>query len=240
VDFSFYMGMVDRMPTLWRQEEMKIVNEYVRHSSVINGRDKDVLNSLFTLHAPNANRILDCTHNQGTMWRDTSFQPIRSDIDQQFNVDIISDFKFLPYAQGSLDVIVFDPPHLPTNAASKNSSKIWERRYGITDSGDGRDGDHVNGMFEPFLNSARFCLRYGGLVFAKIADLVHNHRYQWQHVEFILAAQKCGMTPCDLIIKCDPSAGKLTSSKWQNAHHFRKAHCYWIVVRNSLYCEGRP
>jgi hypothetical protein len=46
-------------------------------------------------------------------------------------------------------------------------------------------------------------------VLAKIADLVHNHRYQWQQVDFINAVREVGMTPCDMMIKCDPCAGNL-------------------------------
>ena len=101
----------------------------------------------------------------------------------------------------------------------------------------GRDGDNVGELFEPFLKDASRVLKPGGIILAKVADLVHNHRYHFQHVMFINAVQSCGMTPCDLMIKCDPNAGNLKSSKWESVKHFRKAHCYWIVVRNSDRCE---
>jgi hypothetical protein len=159
------------------------------------------------------------------------------DIDSSFDVDYVADFGSMPFDNASFDVLVFDPPHLPTNAASKNSSRMWEQSYGITATGEGRDGDNVSGMFPRFLKEAKRVLVKGGIVLCKIADLVHNHRYQWQHVDFINSVNACGMTPCDLVIKCDPAAGKLKSSKWVNVKHFRKAHCYWIVVRNSNKCE---
>jgi hypothetical protein len=150
----------------------------------------------------------------------------------------VADFTAIPFADGSYDIIVFDPPHLPTNAASENSSKIWEKSYGITSDGEGREGDNVSGMFIPFLKEAKRVLNKNGIVLAKIADIVHNHRYQWQHVDFVNATLEVGMTPCDLLIKCDPSAGNLQSSKWNNVKHLRKNHCYWIVVRNSSRCES--
>jgi hypothetical protein len=159
------------------------------------------------------------------------------DINPEFDLDFVGDFAKMPFDNGSMDVIVFDPPHLPTHAASVNSSKMWEKRYGVTDSGEGREGDNVCGMFKGFLLEARRVLKVDGIVLAKIADLTHNHRYQWQHVDFINDVREVGMTPCDLMIKCDPNAGHLESSKWQHVKHLRKAHCYWIVVRNSDKCE---
>ena len=97
--------------------------------------------------------------------------------------------------------------------------------------------DHVNDLFTPFLLEAQRVLRPRGIVVAKIADLVHNHLYQWQHVEFINAATALGMNPCDVAIKVDPASGNLASSKWKRVLHLRRAHLYWIVVRADGSCE---
>lgn len=211
--------------------------------TVLQGRDHEALEILIALHAVRTGKrlaILDATCNQGTMWRDCTYAPtVRMDIDPLHALDVVGDFTAMPFEAGSFDVVVFDPPHLPTHAASKNSSKIWKRRYGITEEGAGREEDNVSGMFMPFLVEAERVLRPGGIVLAKIADLVHNHRYQWQQVAFVLAVEQVpGLSPCDMLIKADPNAGSLMSSKWQNPKHLRKAHCYWIVVRKGR-CE-RP
>lgn len=89
-----------------------------------------------------------------------------------------------------------------------------------------------------FFKEAKRILKENGIVLAKIADIVHNHKYQWQHVDFIIAAREIGLTPCDMIIKADPNAGNLSSSKWKNIKHVRKAHCYWIVCRSGT-CERK-
>jgi SAM-dependent methyltransferase len=210
-----------------------------RYTSVFRGRDNEVIPKLLEVHCEvDDPLILDVTYNKGSMWKELNYRVLRMDIDPQFRLHFVGDFRYLPFKENSFDVLVFDPPHLPTNAASKNSSKMWERRYGITSKeGMGRDGDHVGEMFEPFLEQAKRVLKPGGLILAKLADLVHNHKYQWQHVMFINAVQSVGMTACDLMIKSDPAAGNLKSSKWNNVKHFRKNHCYWIVVRNSNRCE---
>ena len=209
-----------------------------RFRTVLNGKDVEAIDILISIHcAVHEPKILDCTYNAGKMWKGSRYTPTRMDIDVQHTLDVVGDCTHMPFADQTYDIIVFDPPHLPVAAASAHSSRIWERQYGITATGVGREGDNVSGMFLPFLLEAKRVLKQGGVILAKIADLVHNHRYQWQQVDFINSVRQSQMTPCDMLIKCDPSAGNLQSSKWANVKHLRKAHCYWIVVRNSAKCE---
>ncbi|MFA5557835.1 MAG: hypothetical protein WDA59_00020 [Methanofastidiosum sp.] len=211
--------------------------------SIFAGKDNELLPILIDIHSDNNNPvILDCTYNKGTMWKGIMhhYNVTTMDIDESYKVDYVADFRNMPFSNKSFDIIIFDPPHLPTNAATENSSKIWEERYGINNkSGMGRDGDNVSEMFLPFLLEAKRILKDGGIVLAKISDIIHNHRYQWQHIDFISAVKKINMTPCDMVIKADPSAGNLKSSKWKNIKHFRKCHCYWIVARKSSRCESK-
>jgi hypothetical protein len=210
-----------------------------RKYSILRGRDPEALSILFDIHVgADDPRILDCTYNQGTMWKGLDYKPVRMDIDPSFELDVVGDFRDLGglFPANSFDVLVFDPPHLPSSAASPKSSKMWKMRYGITNDPT-RCGDNVSPLFLPFLSGAKEILRPDGVILAKIADLTHNHRYQWQHIDFINAVFSVGLTPCDMLIKVDPAAGNLKSSKWKNVKHLRKCHCYWIVVRNSTRCE---
>ena len=206
--------------------------------SVLNGVDAEAIEVLLGIHCSTESpKILDCTHNTGKMWKGIPKDGlVRMDKDPSFPIDVCADFFFLPFEEEAFDVVVFDPPHLPSNAASKGSSKIWEKRYGITDD-DRRRGDNVSSLFLPFLSEARRVLDQKGIILAKIADLTHNHRYQWQHIDFINAVIGVDMTPCDMMVKCDPRAGRLQSSKWKTVKHLRKSHCYWIVVRKTKSCE---
>lgn len=210
----------------------------MRPKSVVLGRDRDVIPQLIDMHALSQPAILDVCHNKGVMWKGSTYRVITMDIDPQFGTEYIADFRALPFPDDSFDVIAFDPPHLPAAAASENSSGIYRRKYGLTGDGDYRQGDNVSPAFGPFLLEAKRVLRENGIVIAKIADLVHNHRYQWQHVDFVNAAIAVGLTPCDVIVKVDPVGSNLASSKWKHVRHFRRAHCYWLVVRKGR-CE-RP
>jgi hypothetical protein len=208
----------------------------IRYETVSHGKDSEIVAILLSLHAVSDPLILDCTYNSGKMWRRSEYKPIRMDINSVFELDVVADFTAMPFADTSFDVIVFDPPFLPTHAASAKSSKIWELQYGITANIPLRGGDNVCPMFKPFLLEARRVLKPEGIVIAKIGDLVHNHRQQFQGVEFINCTREVGLCPCDLLIKVRTS--NLNSSKWKSVRHLRKTHSYFFVVRKGG-CERK-
>lgn len=211
-----------------------------RPESVVYGRDSVVIPLLLAVHAVPDPDILDATHNKGVMWKGLKYRVTSNDLDPEQSCDYTQDCRdmhLIPDA--SYDVVAFDPPHLPAHIASPNSSGIERSQYGLNAEGDYRQGDNISPLFAPFLREAKRVLRPEGIVIAKLADFIHNHRYQWSHVEFINAAIAEGMTPCDAIIKADPCASNLKSSKWENVLHFRRAHCYWIVVRTGKRCERK-
>lgn len=209
-----------------------------RPESVVYGRDKDVIPLLLSVHAAADPDILDVTHNRGVMWKGLKYRVTSLDVDPEHGCDFTADCRDTGLPEAAWDVVAFDPPHLPAAAASPGSSGIERAQYGLTEHGDYRQGDNVSPLFVPFLHEAERLLRPGGIVIAKLADLVHNHRYQWQHVDYVNAVRQVGLTPCDVVIKADPCASNLKSSKWQNVRHFRRAHCFWIVARKGG-CERK-
>src|SRR5688572_23276653 len=106
-----------------------------RPTSIIMGRDRDVIPVLMSIHATSDKPvILDVTHNTGKMWKGLDYPVIRLDQAAGLPVDTRGDFGRLPFRSQIFDVLVFDPPHLPNHAASKNSSLIFKKNYGITES----------------------------------------------------------------------------------------------------------
>ena len=93
-------------------------------------------------------------------------------------------------------------------------------------------------MHEDFLKEAKRVLVNDGLIFAKIKDYIHNHKYQWNLEYWNAAVRNARLTPCDLIIKRDPCGGNLKSGRWKKSHHARNVHCYWSVVRKGK-CEPK-
>lgn len=208
-----------------------------RPMSVMLARDPEVLRTMLAFYARPDAKVLDVTANERRMWNGVDWPGVTfADIDPAMKPDIVCDFRALTVPDASFDVIVFDPPHLPSAAASAKSDQGFVGRYGL---GHAPKADNISGYFPPFFAEAVRVLRPDGMIFAKLKDFVHNHTYQWTLADFIAAARaQPGLTPCDLIVKRDPSAGSMKSSKWQKAHHVRNAHCWWVVVRKGR-CEAK-
>lgn len=211
-----------------------------RPLSVIEGRDPTVLQTALDFYARPGARVLDVTANVRRIWRGVVWAgPIyHLDRDARVAPQVVGDFLQLPICDAAVDVVVFDPPHLPAAAGTARSASQTgiTPEYGLRDS---LRADHVGEWFAPFLQEAARVLVADGLLFAKLKDYVHNHRYQWQLARFIAAVEVTpGLTACDLLIKRDPSGGNLKSGRWQRAHHARNAHCWWVIVRKGG-CEPR-
>jgi hypothetical protein len=208
-----------------------------RIKSVIEGRDNDVLDALFGFYSRPEGIVVDVTSNARRMWKklDTS-GVIFCDISPSVHPDVVADFRQLPFADNSISAIVFDPPHLPMAAGTDKSLPHFVRNYGLSRS---VHADNISSFFIPFLLEANRVLKDDGLVFAKLADFVHNHKYQWSLVDWVNAVRSVdGLTPTDLIIKRDPCAGNLKSGKWEASYHARRSHCWYSIVRKGK-CEPK-
>jgi hypothetical protein len=211
--------------------------------SVFHGRDNQLLPEMIQFYAPQAKRIVDVSCNARRMWKgvttSSDTQCLYYDIDFEMGPNVVCSWDSLPNKDSSIDLIIYDPPHLPLAAASPMSIPTEQGPY-IVNYGLKRStkADNVAGFHPPFLAEAKRVLVPDGLIFAKIKDYVHNHKYQWNLAMFNEAAVQAKLTPCDLIIKIDPCGGNLKSGRWVQAHHAKGVHCYWVVVRNGR-CEPR-
>lgn len=180
--------------------------------------------------------VLDCTINKGRFWAGSKYKSLVTgmDIDPSHLPDIVGDNRTMDgVADNSFDVVVYDPPHIPNQG--KDRTKDFRDRFGLGGKSGKDDNYNFAHEYVLVLKQIARVLKDGGVFFAKITDYVHNHRYQWALVDFVLAVRGAGMTPCDLVIKT--RKGPIIDPKWKNRHHVRRRHCYWVVGRNSLSCE---
>ncbi len=203
--------------------------------SIWSGDDAELLERMLCFYPKNEPKdILDATVNEGRFWRGTRRRITGMDINPACKPDILADNGDMPCCDESFDVIVYDPPHIPNQGSDR--SKDFNDRFGLIVKSPAEKGYNLSHTFPPFLKEAYRVLRKNGVLFCKIADYVHGHRFQWAHVELINAAVKVGFTPCDCIVKI--RKGPITDPRWKKAHHARRQHCYWIVLRKSSKCEA--
>jgi len=159
------------------------------------------------------------------------------DIDPQYKPTIIADNrKMIGVNSAQFGVVVYDPPHVGPQGRDK-SKKRFDVDFGATVEC-GKEHDwNLSYLYPPFLKEANRVLKPDGLLLAKITDMVNNHKSKWPHCDFMRMAEEAGFTVCDLIVKI--RKGPMVSTKWKQAHHARKRHCFWIVCRKSDDCERR-
>lgn len=202
--------------------------------SVWNGEDSDLLNLLLEFYPKTVpQRILDATVNGGRFWRGSRWSHIGMDIDAQHHPILVGDNMQAPFRKSVFDVVVYDPPHVPNQG--KDRQKDFVKRFGLGMKSASEHGYNFSHLYKAFAKEAFRILKPDGLLLCKITDYIHNHRYQWAHIEMIQSAIEAGLTPCDCIVKI--RKGPIVDPKWKIAHHARRQHCYWLVFRNSAKCE---
>lgn len=177
--------------------------------------------------------ILDATVNGRRFWRGSTRPVIGLDIDARHRPEVCADHAAMPFGSSSFDVVVYDPPHIPNQG--HDQSKDFNTRFGLGARSSKENGYTFAHTYPAFMAEAWRILINDGILLCKIADYVHNHRYQWAHVDLIRAGQDAGFTACDCIIKV--RKGPIIDPKWKIAHHTRRQHCYWVVFRKSDRCE---
>ena len=209
---------------------------YAPISSVWEGTDAALLETMMGFYASiDPEPILDSTYNHGRFWKGSERCVVSMDIDPKYDPMVVGDNREMRGVPDDFfGVVVYDPPHVGPQGRDK-SCKRFDEDFGATMEC-GKDQDWtLSYLYPPFLEQAKRVLKPEGLLFAKITDMVNNHRSRWAHVDFMRMADEAGFTVCDLIVKV--RTGPMVSTKWRNAHHARKRHCFWIICRNGTSCE---
>jgi SAM-dependent methyltransferase len=224
-----------RQPKLLPDDELpQLEPNYQPLSSVWHGTDAELLERMLDFYPRTPpRRILDATVNIGRFWLGSRRSVIGMDIDIQHGPNIAGDNLHMPFQDESFDVVVYDPPHIPNQGQDK--SKDFNTRFGLVLKSPAENGYNFSHLYPPFVQEAYRVLKSEGILFCKITDYIHNHRFQWAHIEVIKAAEAVGFRPCDCIIKI--RKGPIISPKWKTAHHTRRHHCFWLVFRKSDKCE---
>ncbi|MCP4704078.1 MAG: class I SAM-dependent methyltransferase [candidate division Zixibacteria bacterium] len=219
--------------TLDNQPE-QLETGYQPLSSVWEGADAELLEKMLDFYPRERPRlILDATVNTGRFWRGSQRPVIGIDIEAKHRPNIVTDNLHMPFPDEHFDVIVFDPPHIPNQG--KDKSKDFNTRFGLVLKSSAKNNYNFSHLYPPFAQQAYRILKPEGILFCKITDYVHGHRFQWAHIDFIAAAAEVGFCPCDCIIKI--RKGPIISPRWKTAHHTRRHHCYWLIFRKSNKCE---
>lgn len=198
-----------------------------------------VFADLMRLHVPKGSRVADVTYGRGVFWKlipAGDYHLTATDLSSGV------DCRKLPYAAGSYDAVVFDPPYIEgffrraAGSAALASHSDFFSRYshadvqGSKDSGGSSFSYHeqVIGLYRSGIDEAYRVLRDGGVLVLKCQDEVSCHRQFLTHVQIINYATSNGLYCKDLFVVMRRDTPQATP-RMKRQKHARKNHSYFLV-----------
>lgn len=184
--------------------------------------------------------VVDVTYGRGLFW--THYRPARL-VAHDLALDGV-DFRTLPEADGTVDVLVFDPPYIPQGG--RDSSTIdgpripgganvsggdgFLERYGLVDGP--RTVVELDELFRAGLKEASRVLRAGGRLLVKCSDYVTSGRYVSGRHRVVGAALDLGFIQVDEFVHYSGTGPQpLTDADGnpRRQYHSRRAHSFLVV-----------
>lgn len=209
------------------------------------GGNAEIFPSILNLHVEEGAKIADCTFAKGVFWKKvdlTKYDLFASDIRQEPNklgVPVaLCDCRALPYANESLDALVFDPPYMEglyrqkeVSLAGSGSHDSFRKYYS-----NGKKSVHqlkyharVVDMYLTSAVEAKRVLRKGGTYIVKAQDEVSANRQKLTHVELIYGLEQLGFYCKDLFVIV--RTNKPAIAKVKKQEHARKNHSYFLIFQ---------
>jgi len=202
----------------------KATNDLVFSASV--GINDQVFPHILSLYVELGSTVADVTYGKGVFWRHVPndvYKLLPSDISEG------TDCRRLPYEDGSIDCVVFDPPymHTPGGSAHRNHQNYEEYYKNNKANSTKKYHEAVLDLYFTSAKEAWRILKEGGVYIVKCQDEVCANRQRLTHVELINELESNGFISEDLFVVV--RAGKPGVSRILKQVHARKNHSYFLV-----------
>jgi hypothetical protein len=200
------------------------------HSCQQGGNDA-LFPKVLSLYVSKGSRIADVTYGKGVFWKGVpslDYQLMTSD--SLYGTDC----RDLPYKDGAIDCVVFDPPYMHTANTAHVGHQRFEENYRNNASRNGsikKYHDAVLDLYYQAADEAYRVLRKEGIYIVKCADEVCSNEQRLTHVEIINELHKKGFVTEDLFVLMRNN--KPGVSRVVKQVHARKNHSYFVVFRKS-------
>jgi hypothetical protein len=208
----------------------KPTNELV-FSAYAEGNDS-VFPHILRLYIKPGSTVADVTYGKGVFWKTVpkgEYELKATDL--QDGVDCRS----LPYEDGELDCVVFDPPYMHTPGGSAHTvHNQFEDHYRNNGTGNRTNSKYHEAVLELYRDGgkeAHRVLRDGGVFIVKCQDEVCANRQRFTHVEIMSAYEEMGFVAEDLFVivrNNRPGVSRVVQQV-----HARKNHSYFLVFWKS-------
>ncbi|MEK7396112.1 MAG: DNA methyltransferase [Candidatus Poribacteria bacterium] len=196
------------------------------------GTNDALFSEIISLYVPDGKTVADITYGKGVFWRRVpthKYNLLKSDLNDGV------DCRKLPYDDGSLDCVVFDPPymHTPGGTAHLNHQN-YEGYYKNNQIPEGITLKYHDAVLELYFKTGveiHRVLKDQGILILKCMDEVCANRQRLTHVEIINEYATKGFIIEDLFVLV--RANRPGVSRMLKQVHARKNHSYFLVFRKS-------
>jgi hypothetical protein len=196
-------------------------------TTVTFGTNDQLIAEVAKLYLADGDVVADVTYSSGRFWKKVSlarYTLLASDLIPYSPGVLAADFRALPYADGSVDTVVFDPPYI--HSPGKGMLKDRYNGRATTDMITYAD---IMQLYEGGMTEACRVLRNGGQLWVKCKDTLASERQRWSHITVFELADKLGLYARDLFLLVPPAPSSVTTGRWARQIHARKVHSYlWI------------
>ena len=192
------------------------------------GSNEELFPQVLGLYVAPGSVVADVTYGQGVFWRS-----IPQDRYCLLATDITKgvDCRALPYSDGEIDCVVFDPPymHSPGGTAHRDQQP-FEKYYRNNGTGNRTGAKYHEAVLELYVETGKEAwrvLRNRGVLIVKCQDEVCSNRQRFTHVEIMQAYADLGFVAEDLFVLMRhnrPGASRVVKQV-----HARKNHSYFLV-----------
>lgn len=197
------------------------------------GTNDWVFPRILSLYVAPGSRVADVTYGKGVFWKRVpkgAYQLLATDLTAGV------DCRHLPYGDGVIDCVVFDPPymHTPGGTAHVNHQN-YEGYYRNNQTANGTSKKYHEAVLDLYFQAAREAfrvLRREGMFIVKCADEVCANRQRLTHVEIIHEYASNGFIIEDLFILVRHNRPGV--SRVLRQAHARKNHSYFLVFRKPI------
>lgn len=172
--------------------------------------------------------VLDVTYGRGLFW--TDYRPVRL-VTHDLALDGI-DFRQLPEADASVDVVVFDPPYIPQGGRDTSTLPDFLDRYGLVDVP--KTPGELDDLLAAGIKEATRVIKARGRLLVKCMDYVHGGRYRTGRHNVVSAALAVGLEQVDEFVHysgCGPQPTHNLDGSVRAHLHSRRAHTFLCVFQ---------
>lgn len=198
------------------------------------GGNSEVFPKILALHVPKGSTVADVTWGKGVFWADVpanKYNVLATDLKTG------TDCRNLPYADGSIDAVVLDPPYMEglfrksaDHMAGGGSHAAFRENYSngkATEEGGPKWHGAVIDLYFRAGKEAHRILRDEGVLIVKCQDEVSANRQCLTHVEIINEFAAYGFYCKDLFVVM--RTNRPVVSRLKKQEHARKNHSYFLV-----------